>query len=241
MAKYYYKRGAKFSLRFFRVLSLIILICGLGIIIYIFMPLISWQIYFAPAFANQINSPIPKTTIVSQGSFASLISQAQNSISGIDYTNAQNWFPEFNTNGTNAPRVKNYNLSIPKLKIEDANVSTVDTNLAIHLVNYPGTAVPPDRGNAVVFGHSTLPQLFDPGNYKTIFATLYKLKTDDEILVKIDNMTFKYRIFNISVVDANNTSLFEQNFNESFLTLVTCTPPGTTWKRLVIKARMEKI
>ena len=92
----------------------------------------------------------------------------------------------------------------------------------------------------MIFGHSTLPQLFNPKNYKTIFANAYLLKENDLIYATVENITYKYRVYNISVVDPKDTSIFTQDLNDSYITLVTCTPPGTIWKRLIIKARLEK-
>ena len=215
---------------------------GISIAAYVFFPLLSWQIYFAPAFASQeINAPIPKSTVVSRETIGSLISEASQSISGVDFTNAQNWFPGYKYQKTETPKTPFYSISIPSLNITNAIVSSIDTDLASHLVNYGGTAVPPDNGNAVIFGHSTLPQLYNPKNYKTVFTYLYKLNVGDEIIVNKDNLTYKYKIENITVVDPTNTSVLEQNYDDSFLTLITCTPPGTIWKRLVVKARIEKI
>ncbi|MEK7160243.1 MAG: sortase, partial [Patescibacteria group bacterium] len=104
-----------------------------------------------------------------------------------------------------------------------------------------GTAIPGTQGNAVIFGHSTLPQLYNEKDYKTIFSNLYKLSIGDEIIVNSGNLTYKYIVENVVVVDPDNTSILEQNYDDSFLTLVTCTPPGTIWKRLVVKGRIEKI
>ena len=132
-------------------------------------------------------------------------------------------------------------ISIPKINLIDAKVSAKDTDLTKHLVNYGGTALPPEKGNAVIFGHSTLPQLYDKNDYKTIFSYLYKLETGDDIVVKVGNVTYKYKVESVTVVDPTNTSVLEQNFSDSFLTLITCTPPGTIWKRLVIKARITTI
>ena len=92
----------------------------------------------------------------------------------------------------------------------------------------------------MVFGHSSLPQLYRKNDYKTIFANLYKLIPGDSIKITVGKKTYKYTVENITIVDPNNTSVLEQNFDDSFLTLVTCTPPGTVWKRLVVKSRMEK-
>lgn len=243
MGKVYYKKKKKIAgKKILRLLSLCILLTGLGIVIYIFFPLLSWQIYFAPVFASQsVATPIPQNTVVSTSTIGSLIENASNSFLGWDSSNAQNWFPGFRLQKSGAPKISSYTLSIPKLKLNNLVVSTVDNDLAKHLVNYGGTAIPVDKGNAVIFGHSTLPQLYDAKNYKTVFTFLYELIPGDEIDLNIENVLYKYKVENVIVVDPNNTSVLQQNYDDSFITLVTCTPPGTIWKRLVIRARLAKI
>lgn len=241
MVKVYRKTKTIEKKKFLRLVSLLIICMGVLIAGYVFFPLLSWHLYFAPVFANsEINSPIPKNTIVSQNSIATLLQGASQTLSGIDYTNAQNWFPNYKYDKSAGLKTSTYKISIPKINIDEAKVSAVDTDLLKHLVNYGGTAVPPENGNAVIFGHSTLPQLYEEGNYKTVFTNLYKLVVGDEIIVTIGNVTYKYRIENINVVDPDNTSVLEQSFDDSYITLITCTPPGTIWKRLAIKARLVK-
>lgn len=241
MNKYLYKKSKTKNIKgYFRLLSVVLFFAGVLSILYIFFPLVSWQVYFAPVFASQdLTAPIPKTTIVSSSTLTTLISDRINSL-GIDYTNAQNWFPYVNTQKGNMP-ISSYTISIPKLFIENARVSTTDNNLSSHLVNYSGTAIPPEKGTSVIFGHSTLPQLFNSTDYKTIFATAYKLEPKDGIFVSISNVTYQYKILTIRVVEPTDTSIFTQQYDDSYITLVTCTPPGTTWKRLIINARLEKI
>jgi sortase A len=244
MTKYYYRKiKLKPFKKWFRVLSLGIFISGLIIVLYVFSPLILWQIYFSPIFASQnITTPIPKNDIVNPATIASLISKASNSITLKDYTNAKNWFPNFHpSQALEKPKVSSYTLSIPKININGALVSTTDMDLGKHLVNYQGTSIPGDFGNAVIFGHSTLPQLYNPKDYKTIFSNAYKLKIGDGIYSVVNGVTYLHKIYNITVVSPNDTSSFTQNYDNSYLTLVTCTPPGTVWKRLVIKARLSKI
>lgn len=241
MSKYFYQKANKnFKRKVRRIAGVIILLIGILISSYIFFPLLSWQIYFAPAFAYNLESPIPRPEVINPNLVGSLISQAGMIISGVDYENAQNWFS--NAPGVNSkPSVSSFTISIPKLNIQNAIVSTIDTDLSNHLVNYPGTAIPAGKGNSVIFGHSTLPQLFDSSNYKTIFANAYLLKEGEFIYANVNGIIYKYKIFNISVVNPNETSIFNQDPTDSFITLVTCTPPGTTWKRLIIKARLEKL
>jgi len=241
MGKYYYKKAGKKIKKTARLLSLLIVILGISIGAYIFFPLLSWQIYFAPVFASQdIAVPIPQINLVNSNTIGSLLSQASNNLSGVDYENAQNWFPDFKFE-KGKPKIDTYTMSIPKLNIKDAVVSAVDDDLSKHLVNFGGTAIPPDKGNAVIFGHSTLPQLFDAKNYKTIFAKVYELKVGDELLTHDALPIYSYRIYNITVVSPEDTSVLQQDYSDSFLTLITCTPPGTIWKRLIIKARLEAV
>lgn len=243
MSKYYYKKpDQKNFKKFLKIIALCISFFGISTVFYVSFPLVSWQVYFSTAFAFQeISIPIPKTTIVNSSSVKNLSSPENNNQPDIDYSNAQNWFPDFKPNQTKAPKISEYSLSIPKLGIKDAVVSTTDNNLDTHLVNYQGTAIPSDKGNAVIYGHSTLPQLFNQKDYKTIFATLHNLKTGDEFSVNVLGVSYSYKIFKITVVDPSDTSIFSQDYNDSYITLVTCTPPGTIWKRLIIKARLEKI
>ena len=222
------------------------MLSGVSIILYVFFPLISWHIYFAPAFADQqISAPIPKNRIVSNSTVTvqSLVNGASNSIAGIDYTNALNWFPnyKYKQQSDEEIKVKFYTISIPAIKIKNAKVSTTNVDLVNNLVNYGGTAIPFNKGNAVVFGHSTLPQLFNEKDYKTMFTNLYKLEPGDEIFVTVDKKTYTYKIESVTVVDPENTTVLEQNYEDSFLTLVTCTPPGTIWKRLIVKSRIQKV
>lgn len=238
--KYYEKKKNRNYKGLLKLFSLLIFLVGISGLLYVFFPLVSWQIYFAPVFAsNDVASPIPKYTIVNRSNIKNLVEEAVK-FKKIDYGNARNWFSPNNL-PQNSSAIESYSLSIKKLGIKDAFVSTKDYIIDNHLVNYGGTAIPPDKGTAVIVGHSTLPQLFNPKNYRAIFATLYTLQIGDEIDIKVSDVNYKYKIFNITVVNPDDPSIFTQNFDDSYITLVTCTPPGTTWKRLLIKARLEKI
>lgn len=241
MSKHYYKGRSVHRKKILKIVSMAVLLCGISVLFYIFFPLILWQVYVSRALAyDNVKAPIPTNAVISSDSIKNLLSSAANVISGVDYTNAQNWFPNLSY-GPSKTKVPSYTISIPRIGIEDAEVTTIDNNLTRHLVNYPGTAIPGEMGNAVIFGHSTLPTLFNKRDYKTIFANIHTLEENDRIVAKINNATYSYKVVSISVVDPDDTSSLAQTYDDSYLTLVTCTPPGTIWKRLVIKARVEKI
>ena len=241
MSKIYYKQKRTVNPRtFMRVFGLGLSLIGLLGTLYIFFPVLSWQLYLQPAFAaNDITSPIPQTKLVNASTWESLLEQTMHLGQNLD--NAKNWFASSAMQSKVTPSLAQYSISIPKLKITDAIVSAVDDDLASHLVNFQGTALPPDKGNSVIFGHSTLPQLYNPKDYRTIFAYAHTLKVGDDILVNADNVEYKYVINNITIVDPDDTSVLAQNFDNSYLTIITCTPPGTTWKRLIIKSTLQKI
>lgn len=226
---------------FVRMIGFLLFSVGIATVVYIFSPLVIWQLTLAPAIASsQITAPIPNRTLLTPNAIKSLVSSSLQNISGVDYTNADNWFPTYKAqNG--ASKVSSFFLTIPKLGITNAFVSTTDTNLAAHLVNLSGTSTPPDKGNTVIFGHSTLPQLYRTGDYKTIFANLYKMQIDDTFQTTVNSVIYTYKIFSITVVDPDDTSVLAQTYDDSYVTIITCTPPGTIWKRLVIKARLQKL
>lgn len=237
-----YKKEKKKDIRqIIRFIGLGFSVLGLIIGSYTFFPLLSWEIYLKPAFASQaLAAPIPKTTIITKEQIQSLLkSRASNYFNGRDFTKAQNWLPMTYKEVQVATQLSYYNISIPKLNIQNAEVTTIDTDLTQHLVHFPGTAIPPNKGTTVIFGHSTLPQLYDPKNYKTIFANALDLSIGNTLIVTINNTLYTYKIYDITVVEAEDTSYLTQEYDNSYLTIVTCTPPGTTWKRLLIKAKLE--
>ncbi|MBI5045023.1 MAG: sortase [Candidatus Levybacteria bacterium] len=238
MTKIYRKKNPLLLRKLLRFVGLTLCIVGLAFAIYFSIPLILFQIYLQPVFASQkIAAPVPKYTILTDSSFQSLLQATTDSIKGIDYTNAQNWYPSIKTSHTDAA-VTSYAISIPKIHIVNAMVSTIDNDLSTHLVQYGGTAVPPSKGTAVIFGHSTLPQFYKEGDYKTIFANAHALEIGDEIIIKVNNMDYHYKIYNLTITTPTDTSFFDQQYDNNYLTLVTCTPPGTTWKRLIIKSKI---
>ena len=199
----YKKNKKKDKMKIGRFLGLSMFVGGLVVWLYIFFPLISWQLYLEPAFASSsYASPIPKSTILTKNYLKSLFNNTANALTGVNYDNASNWLPPKYNEAQSSGSTLSYSISIPKLNIENAAVSTTDTDLNSHLVHFPGTSVPPARGTAAVFGHSTLPQLYDKKNYKTIFANIHELSVGDTLIVNADNtlLHLKYKEWRIKIL-----------------------------------------
>lgn len=103
------------------------------------------------------------------------------------------------------------------------------------VVHYPNTATPGQAGNVVIFGHSS-GQWWAPGHYKFVFTLLDKLKLNDKIFVDYQGVRYIYKVYGISIVQPSDLSVLNQNSDYN-LTLITCTPVGTSARRLIIRAR----
>ena len=209
-------------------------ICGLSgvvILIWVFFPILKYELT-SPDLQTFL-SPIPDTGIVDA---------AISPIGTTDYTKASSWFPGAKVD-SNAPKpaVTFYKISIPRLNIRNATVSIGGEDLAQNLIQYPGTALPGQIGNAVIFGHSVLPAFYDPTSYLTIFSTLPTLVTGDVITLSYDGITYKYQVEQKFEVQPTDIQILDQDESDSFLSLVTCVPPGLQTRRLIVKARIVPV
>jgi len=221
-----------------RFVALGVVFLGLFFLSNVIYPIVSYQLFVAPKFANVFLTPTSE--FQSEQSFDGPPVVLGQEIDLIDFTQAQNWFPQTETD-FDSEKESYYQLSIPKLRIENALVAINGIDLKKSLVQYPNTALPGRFGNTVVFGHSVLPQFFNPKNYVTIFSTLPTLSVGEEIIITYDRVRYKYVVEKMIEVAPNDVSILAQRYDDSYLTLITCVPPGTYLKRLIVRARLSKI
>lgn len=132
--------------------------------------------------------------------------------------------------------IGNINVSAPVIfDVPSVSESLFQKALQNGVVHYPGTARPGQLGNVVIFGHSS-GQWWAPGDYKFVFTLLDKLKSEDRIYLEYQGVRYIYRVYNSSVVEPTDLTPLNQG-NRHTLTLITCTPVGTSAKRLIISAR----
>ncbi|MFH0863966.1 MAG: sortase [Candidatus Gottesmanbacteria bacterium] len=200
------------------------LVSGIFFLSLVALPIITFQLFYTPKYASVI-SPLSDTQVLGTQT---------------DFTQVTNWFPN-EVKRTSPSKITSYTLSIPKLNIKSAVVNIGSSDLSKSLIQWDSAILPGEFGNAVVFGHSVLPAFFDPKNYMTIFSTLPTLKLKDEFYVYFDGITYRYQVVDLKVIDPQDISVLEQTYDGSYISLVTCVPPGTYWKRLVVKSRLVKI
>ncbi len=122
-------------------------------------------------------------------------------------------------------------LIFPKTNVE----SEILLSLRDGVAHYYGTAYPGEVGNTVFFGHSS-GDWWETGNYKFIFIILEKLTVGDTYEIHYNSRKYVYQVFETKVVPPNDLSVLDQT-NYPSSTLITCTPPGTSWQRFVVRAK----
>lgn len=138
-------------------------------------------------------------------------------------------------------------LEIPRLEIRAPllypaanDERTIQAALQSGVAHYFGAAAPGEAGNAYFVGHSS-DYPWAAGEYKTVFATLPKIKIGDIIYVSSQTKTFSYKVIEIKIISAGDLSAFSQNDDgKKLLTLQTSYPLGTAAKRFLVIAEMQE-
>ncbi len=227
--------------RYLKTIPTLVSALGLGILAGVAYPVVSYQLKDINLFGGSDSGLLSPAYYQSKA-------EDNNSpvvLNGLDYTKASSWFPGsmqnelFSASTTPSDQSpESYTLSIPSLGIVDAKVTLRDEDLTKQLVQYPQTALPGQIGSPVIFGHSTLPQFFDPKKYTTIFSTLPKVKVGSDIFVTYDGIEYTYRITKTFEVKPNELWVLRQDYSDKTLKVITCVPPGTTLRRLVVEGTL---
>ena len=130
---------------------------------------------------------------------------------------------------------------IPKINVDVPVVYTIDTRneeaiqagLEDGVVHYSGTSVPGEAGNNVIVGHSSN-NFLNSGKYKFAFVLLDRLELNDTFILHYEGVRYVYKVVNKQTVEPNDFSLIGGTAKPT-ATLITCTPPGTSWRRLIIQ------
>lgn len=138
-------------------------------------------------------------------------------------------------------------ISIPSIRVNVPIVwshSTKEQDLQHDLSNgaihYPGTAVPGNVGNSLLAAHSS-DYVWKEGKYKSAFASLNKLSVGDKdiFITYFDKdatqHTLRFQVTEKAIVAPNDTRIFAEDQRHQ-ITLITCWPVGTNWRRLMVKA-----
>lgn len=112
----------------------------------------------------------------------------------------------------------------------------IQSSLRNGVVHYPGSARPGQAGNFFVTGHSSY-YPWDDGKYKDVFARLSELEIGDIYIVYYGGDKYVYKVTSKKEVKPSDTSVLDQPTDKRIGTLMTCSPVGTTLRRLIITSQ----
>lgn len=209
-----------------KVVSLLFLGFGIFLLIQVILPIIAFKFWEFTTY-NQ------NKTLISP--------DLNQQVSGVSIKNVDD-FPALISDNKReqTPPYSEFYLSIPSINLEKAKVVVDDNNFDQNLGHLPGSPLPGEKGNAFISGHSSFPEFYRPGNYKAIFAHLPEIKKGAEIIVEAGGQVFRYQVMGLKTVDPKEVGVINPPDQVGrYLTLMTCVPPGFTFKRLIVLAQLE--
>jgi sortase A len=200
-----------------RKLSLILILLGLAALIFVFGPVLKQEMDYR-----------------------------FNQMTGVKYSveSTISWSSQRSIYPTNT----SFSIVIPKLNATAPIIDNVDPYdstaylkaLKEGVAHAAGTAYPGEFGNVYLFAHST-DAFYNVGRYNAVFFLIGHLTPGDEIDIFYRGNLLKYFVYDKKVVEPTDTEYLGTLLEgEKTLTLQTCYPPGTTIKRLVVLAKLEK-
>lgn len=134
-------------------------------------------------------------------------------------------------------------LIIPKLNVDvpvhfGIQLSEVMSAMNHGVAHYRiagASAYPGEIGHVVITGHSA-GDVYSSNPYKYIFSGLERLENNDSIYINYNSVRYTYKVVKKEVVEPSNVASLVVNTDKPILTLVTCTPLGTSRYHLLVTA-----
>jgi sortase A len=137
-----------------------------------------------------------------------------------------------------------FSVVIPKIGASSKVIANVDASkkeeyieaLKHGVAHAKGTFFPGQGKNVFLFAHSTDSPI-NVARYNAVFYLLRKLEQGDNIIIFFSDRKYEYEVEKKFIADPEDISWLTDETGSEKLILLTCDPPGTTWKRLLIIAR----
>lgn len=148
------------------------------------------------------------------------------------------------------PIDEEFGIVIPKIRANAKIIDNVDPYnpkeyqwaLTKGVAHAKNTAYPGSAGNSFIFAHSSV-DWYIANRYNSVFYLLHKLEKGDKIEVYYQKNKYTYKVVEKKLVEPSEVSYLSPNYSlltnsSSLLTLMTCWPPGTNIKRLIIVSQI---
>jgi len=203
--------------RTLKFISAILISSGLIILLVVFGPLIKQEVIF------QYNKLIGTSYYI--------------------YNNKQDHDNYLKERGGITPESTDFGIIIPKINANAQIFPNIDPFsereflpiLKKGIAHAKNTSFPGQGGNIFLFAHSAN-SLLEVQQYNAVFYLIQKLDQNDQIVIFYKEKPYYYYVFEKGIVPSEAIKYLEGE-DEEILTLSTCWPPGTTLKRLLVKAK----
>ncbi|MBI4947947.1 class D sortase [Candidatus Berkelbacteria bacterium] len=135
-----------------------------------------------------------------------------------------------------SPRIQIPRVAIDAPIVMNVTAPRVVPELSKGVAHLYDSALPDQRGNTVIFGHSSN-YTWSRGSYKSVFTLLTKLKAGDQIILPYKSQKYVYEVTGTKVISPYDLSVLKKT-DDPILTLITCYPLGTSQKRWVVIAKL---
>lgn len=139
-----------------------------------------------------------------------------------------------------------FGIVIPKLGANARIISNVDPYtesvyqraLSKGVAHARGTVYPGDVGNVFLFAHSSV-DFYEALRFNSVFYLISKLEVGDEVILYHNSQKYIYSVTEKRIVASTAVEYLSRETNNKMLTMMTCWPPGTTLKRLIVQAELR--
>lgn len=213
-----------------RFIAYLCIIIGLGSVIFQFGPLISTELSYRKDKIFGVKHRLPPQIVTSEsdednnGGFSSIANVSETFITPVS-TEYGIVIEKINANAKVIPDIDPGN--------EREYVKALSQGVAVA----KGSTNPGENGNLFIFSHSA-DAPWNIVRFNAIFYLLRELGSGDKIIVFYKGRRFDYVVFDKSIVSPNDVSFLNNRYDKPVLTLQTCDPPGTLFRRLIVRARL---
>lgn len=143
--------------------------------------------------------------------------------------------PEALSNVENSIEIPKIGIKAP-LVIPDGKDPTLKNELNQGVAYYPESALPGEKGQTIILGHSAPPD-WPKIKYDWVFNDLNKLEPGDEIFVYFNGKKNTYKVSKNYII--NRGEELAKNTGKNTLVLMSCWPPGKDFKRMAVEAELS--
>lgn len=145
------------------------------------------------------------------------------------------------------PLDRQFGIVVPKIGANAKIVAEVDPfsrweyQLALTkgVAHAKGTSLPGQMGNIFLFSHSSV-NFYEASRYNSIFYLLDKMEAGDQIELYFRGEKFTYLVSDKKIVSASEVGYLKGEGEGKTITLMTCYPAGTSFKRLLVLGELLK-